>query len=119
MTMRLLKDWLGILNKPDSHLKKAVQNAPLKSCLEMLPQDLHEQYKASDYQIGYYGTLKSDEKASRLEPEEMPSTAEALLRLRFNYLDGDARRQVLASTAYPKIPMPTWVIWIIKITHGA
>ena len=41
-------------------------------------------------------------KASRLKPEEMPGTAGALLRLRFNYLDGDARRQVLASTAYPK-----------------
>lgn len=82
--------------------EESCQNAPLKSCLEMLPQDLHEQYKASDYHIGYYGTLKSDEKASRLEPEEMPGTAGALLRLRFNYLDGDARRQVLASTAYPK-----------------
>ena len=27
-------------------LEESCQNAPLKSCLEMLPQDLHEQYKA-------------------------------------------------------------------------
>lgn len=77
------------------------QKERLADCLLNLSNELHQKYKSEQYDIGYYHTLKSTPSLDKLPVEQLPEKAEALLKLRFNYLNDDARRQVLASTAYP------------------
>lgn len=73
----------------------------LQECLQTLPESVHNEHQANNYQIGYYATLKSNNANPIITPDKIPNDAAALLRLRFGYLDNHAHRQILASTAYP------------------
>lgn len=115
MTSRLSRYYYmaQLLNNDDiaqnlTHFSKQVRESlaqnctkeNLRACLDDLPQTVHDNYKKDNHNIGYYNTLKDQQTAPKLLPNQLPETSEALLRLRFPYLDNDARRQVLASTAY-------------------
>ncbi|MBF0784877.1 autotransporter outer membrane beta-barrel domain-containing protein [Muribacter muris] len=73
----------------------------LRTCLDMLDAPLSTQYEAEDHNIGYYGQIFPERTAQVVLPDNLPDTAGALLRLRFPYLNDNARRQILAADAYP------------------
>lgn len=58
-------------------------------------------------ETGYYAT-KDPEPAPRITPNEIPTSANALLRLRFAYLTKEQRQSILASTAYPSNSLAGW-----------
>ncbi|MDH2924677.1 outer membrane autotransporter protein [Nicoletella semolina] len=72
----------------------------LSHCLSDLPTPVFDTHQKDHFQIGYYGQLRTETPVS-ITPEQLPSTSPALLRLRFPYLNEAARKQILASTAYP------------------
>ncbi|OOF62761.1 autotransporter outer membrane beta-barrel domain-containing protein [Rodentibacter pneumotropicus] len=75
--------------------------AILRNCLDTLDSPLASQYELENHNIGYYGQIFPNRAAQVVLPENLPDTAGALLRLRFPYLNDNARRQILAADAYP------------------
>lgn len=93
---------LAKLSASVRHLFADLCGDELRSCLEKLPSQSYDDHKKDSHAIGYYHTLKNDNQIERLGLDDLPKEAGHLLKLRYPYLDDDARRQVLASTAYPK-----------------
>ncbi|NBM13456.1 autotransporter domain-containing protein [Proteus sp. G2661] len=63
--------------------------------------------KITNDDAGYYGT-KDPETSSLISPNQIPSSSNNLLRLRFAYLTKEQRQSILASTAYPSHSLAGW-----------
>ncbi|WP_050749322.1 autotransporter-associated beta strand repeat-containing protein [Candidatus Regiella insecticola] len=79
----------------------------LRTCLSIQSEPIADAYKKNDYSVGYYGLI-TKKSASHLTPEQLPSQAHYLLRLRFPYLSNTDRQQILAGTAYPVNSLASW-----------